>query len=176
MTIKIAGIGPRKITADGIDLVHYVAKQLAQMGFHLNSGHGDGADQAWASMFPDSQKTIYIPWWGFNGVIPEDNQSPFKLATQYVELYELAAQHHPGWLNLTHGQKMLMVRNASILLSDIDETPVEAVMYWQEPHIGLRAAGGTQHALRIAATLKIPCFNINTEEGQHGLDQWVSTR
>lgn len=172
MTIKIAGIGPRKITQDGIALVTHVATQLAQLGFHMNSGHGEGADQAWAAPFPDSQKTIYIPWWGFNSAIPDDT-TVFQLANPSPIFRELAARYHPNWGKLAGSAQALMIRNVSILASGKDEIPVEAVVYWQEPHISIKAVGGTQHALRVAQHLEIPCFNINTEIGQVALDAWV---
>lgn len=173
MTIRIAGIGPRKITAEGLELVQLVASQLAALGFHMNSGHGDGADQAWAAPFPTGQKTIYLPWWGYNSALPDDT-SIFELAPQYPDYYALAEKHHRGWSHLTDGAKTLMVRNVAILLSGKLRQPVSAVLYWQDPAIKVTAAGGTQHALRVALDIGLPCFNINTEEGQNGLDKWVN--
>lgn len=173
--ITIAGIGPRKITPEGIALIQHVGKQLADMGFHLNSGHGEGADQAWESVFPISQKTVYIPWWGYAGVIPDDDPAPFKLVSRDLDYTAMAKKHHPAWHMLTDGAKRLMVRNVDILVSGAALKPVDAVLYWQEPNIKINHKGGTQHALRMAQDMKIPAFNINTEEGQIALDQWISS-
>lgn len=173
--IRIAGIGPRKITPEGIELVTHVAEQLAQLGFHMNSGHGTGADQAWAAPFPDGQKSIYLPWWGFNGALPDDN-TVFKLARLRFDYIELASAHHKGWDKLPESIKHLMVRNVAILLSGQDDTKVDAVVYWQESNINIHSRGGTQHALRVAQSLQIPCFNVNTDEGQAGLDKWVTEK
>ena len=39
----------------------------ARTGLHLASGGADGADTAFAGGAPGGQRTVYLPWRGYNG-------------------------------------------------------------------------------------------------------------
>ena len=44
-----------------------IAGWLARIGWHLATGGADGADTALTGGAPAGQRTIWLPWRGYNG-------------------------------------------------------------------------------------------------------------
>ena len=167
-TLRYAGIGPRKTPSEWLSVMANLAAELAQTGWILSSGHGDGADQAWASGCLPEQQEIHIPWHGFN-------KAPLHARKIQLNDYckNAAAKHHPAWSNLTDAAQLLMLRNVAIIHGHDYITPVEFVAYWSDKPEG-REVGGTSHALRMARYAGIPCFNISREEDQQSMIRLVA--
>ena len=44
-----------------------MAGEFARTGWYLATGCADGADSAFAECAPAGQRTLYLPWRGYNG-------------------------------------------------------------------------------------------------------------
>ena len=62
-----AGIGARATPAGVLADMAVMAGWLARTGWNLSSGGADGADSAFAAGAPAGQRTIWLPWRGYNG-------------------------------------------------------------------------------------------------------------
>ena len=62
-----AGIGARATPAAVLADMTVMAGWLAKTGWHLASGGANGADTAFAGGAPGGQRTLYLPWHGYNG-------------------------------------------------------------------------------------------------------------
>lgn len=158
MTNLYAGIGPRTTPFPALCMMGVLAKELGERDYHLVSGHGSGADQAWELAAPSDKQTIWLPWAGFNLA---NNHPAFKVATNPI-LLDIAEAFHPNWSALTQGAKKLMARNVAIMFGNDFKEPVKFVLYWQGHNIN-RYKGGTGHTIRIADAYQIPTFNIGND-------------
>ena len=66
-TLRFAGIGARATPTGVLADMTVMAGWLARTGWHLWSGGADGADSAFAGGAPADQRTIWLPWRGYNG-------------------------------------------------------------------------------------------------------------
>ena len=66
-TLRYAGIGARATPADMLRDMTVMAGWLARTGWHLSTGGADGADSAFAAGAPVRQRTVWLPWRGYNG-------------------------------------------------------------------------------------------------------------
>ena len=95
-TFTYAGIGSRATPVGVLQDMTVMAGWLARTGWNLASGGADGADTAFARGAPAGQRTLYLPWRGYNG-----HGGPGCRALTSDELsacMALAARLHP-----THG-------------------------------------------------------------------------
>ena len=144
-----AGIGSRSTPESILEKFIEIASELAVKGCILRSGGADGADLAfeYGCVQKDGKMEIFIPWANFNN-------NPSRLFNPTPEAFELSSKYHPYWHNLKQGAKRLHARNAHQILGLDLKTPVDFVICWT----GL--SGGTNQALRIAKSYKIPIFNF----------------
>ena len=68
-TLTYAGIGARATPAAVLADMTVMSAWLARTGWHLASGGADGADSAFATGTPTGQRTIWLPWRGYNGAL-----------------------------------------------------------------------------------------------------------
>lgn len=167
--MKFAGVGPRTTPPYVLESMSEIGKTLSSKNHKLVSGHGYGADQAWAKDVSPLMKTIYIPWAGFNGATANPC---YKVVLCTEPLMTIAAKHHPAWDKLTIGVKKLMARNVAILLGNDLNNPVDYVLYWQDAKVN-KYAGGTGHTLRMADNYNIPNFNIGNSDEQRAFEQFL---
>jgi hypothetical protein len=147
-----AGVGSRYTPGDVCELMTDVAKRLAGKGFHLRSGGAVNADHAFACGAPPTQRTLYIPWRGFNEVSGPDviiapDMSNWELALTIAE------ECHTKWEACSQGARKLLARNTYQILGDDLHTPVEFVIGWTKRGAG---QGGTGQAYRVAGMLPEP--------------------
>ena len=99
-TLTYAGIGARATPSSARADMAVIARWLARTrvpatGWHLASGGAKGADTAFAAGAPAGQRTIFLPWSGYNG-----HRGPDCLVLSASELHscmEIAADLHPAW-------------------------------------------------------------------------------
>ena len=168
-----AGIGPRgdktpippSVLADMTEL----ARRMAAAGWHLSSGGADGSDTAFAAGTPVEQRTIWLPWPGYNDLSgPDCHPIPRDRLQQSLEL---AKRFHPTWERCKQGARKLHARNGLILLGRNLDRPVHAVVAYTQ---GGQLQGGTAQGLRIAMEHNIPIFNLGSmtmEEAWKGLQE-----
>ena len=154
-TLTYAGIGSRETPAAVLANMETMAGWLARNGWHLSSGGADGADSAFAAGAPVEQRTIWLPWRGYNGHRGPDCRvlTPSLLPA----CMEIAAGLHPAWHRCSSGARKLHARNVAILLGERLDRPVDAVVCWSargEP------VGGTGMGIRIAEARGIPVLNL----------------
>ena len=153
-TLIYAGIGaratPRAVLAD----MTVMAKWLARTGWHLASGGADGADAAFAGGAPAGQRTIWLPWRGYNGHRGPDYR--VLSAAAMAACIGIAAPLHPAWERCSPAVRKLHARNAAVLGLTQDR-PVDAVVAFTAEG---RIEGGTGMAIRIAEARGIPVFNL----------------
>ena len=153
-TLTYAGIGARATPTSVLESMTVMAGWLAKTGWHLASGGAHGADTAFAGGAPASQRTLYLPWRGYNGHGGPDCRvlTPPELSASM----DIAERLHPAWHRCSPAVRKLHARNAAILGVALDR-PVDALVAWTP---GGQITGGTGMALRIAAEHRIPVLNL----------------
>ena len=156
---------PPSVLADMTEL----ARRMAADGWHLSSGGADGSDAAFANGTPVEQRTIWLPWPGYNDLSgPDCHPIPRDRLQQSLELAE---RFHPAWDRCKQGTRKLHARNGLILLGRNLDRPVHAVVAYTQ---GGQLQGGTAQGLRIAMEHNIPIFNLGSmsmEEAWKGLQE-----
>ena len=153
-TLRYAGIGARATPAAVLADMTVIAGWLARTGWHLSSGGADGADTAFANGAPAGQRTIWLPWRGYNGHRGPDCR--VLSAAELSACMEIAAPLHPAWERCSPAVRKLHARNAAVLGLTQDR-PVDAVVAFTAEG---RIEGGTGMAIRIAEARGIPMFNL----------------
>ena len=122
----------------------------------MNNGGAPGADSAFADGAPASQRTLCLPWSGYNGCAGPDCRvlSPADLKPCLA----IAARLHPAWDRCSPAVRKLHARNAAILGAGL-RRPVDAVVAWTP---GGTITGGTGMGIRIAIEAGIPVLNLGT--------------
>ncbi|MCY3672509.1 MAG: hypothetical protein OXH14_15735 [Alphaproteobacteria bacterium] len=154
-TWRYAGIGARATPAAVLADMTVMAGWLARTGWHLSSGGADGADTAFAAGAPVGQKTLWLPWRGYNG--RSARECRVLSAAALEACMEIAAPLHPAWNRCSPAVRKLHARNAAVLLGEALDRPVDACVAWSP---GGRIEGGTGMAIRIAEARGIPVFNL----------------
>ena len=156
-TLTYAGIGARATPAAVLADMTVMAGWLARTGWHLSSGGADGADSAFAAGAPAGQRTVWLPWRGYNG-----HRGPDFRVLSVVPMaasMEIAAPLHPAWERCSPAVRKLHARNAAVLLGGNLDRPVDAVVAWT---VQSRVEGGTGMAIRIAEARGIPVLNLGS--------------
>ena len=154
-TLRYAGIGARATLAGVLSDMTVMAEWLARTGWHLSSGGADGADAAFAAGAPAEQRTVWLPWRGYNGHRGPDCR--VLSAAAMAACMEIAASLHPAWERCSPAVRKLHARNVAILLGQTLDRPVDAVVCWSERG---EPVGGTGMGIRIAEARGIPVLNL----------------
>ena len=170
-TLTYAGIGSRATPPDVLRDMRIMAAWLARTGWHLATGGADGADTAFAGGAPAGQRTLYLPWPGYNGHGGPD--CVLLDGSEHAACTEVAAGLHPAWHRCSSGARRLHARNSAILLGTRLDRPVDAVVAWTP-----RAAitGGTGLGLRIAAAHGIPVLNLGALSPRAACERLLAIR
>ncbi|MDE2976767.1 MAG: hypothetical protein OXU63_04520 [Acidobacteriota bacterium] len=152
--VRYAGIGARATPAAVLADMTVIAGWLARTGWRLSSGGADGADTAFAKGAPAGQRTVWLPWRGYNGHRGPDCR--VLSAAELSACMEIAAPLHPAWERCSPAVRKLHARNAAVLGLTQDR-PVDAVVAFTAEG---RIEGGTGMAIRIAEARGIPVFNL----------------
>ena len=93
-TLIYAGIGARATPAATLQDMIVMAGWLSRTGWHLATGGAAGADTAFAEGAAAGQRTLYLPWRGYDGHAGRDCHvlSPAELSA----CMDVAARLHPG--------------------------------------------------------------------------------
>ena len=156
-TLLYAGIGARATPAAVLADMETIAAWLARAGWTLSSGGADGADAAFAAGAPAEQRTVWLPWRGYNGHRGPDCRVLSTAAM--AACIEIAAPMHPAWERCSPAVRKLHARNAVVLLGETLDRPVDACVAWTAAG---RVSGGTGMAIRIAEARSIPVFNLGS--------------
>lgn len=161
------GIGSRGTPESVLNIMDWLAGELAFRNYILRSGGASGADQAFEKgvseigiRIPEDYVEIYLPWPSF-----EIENRSFIKPTRYdpqEEAFEVAKEYHPSWNKLSQGAKKLHARNVHQVLGyDVTKPELSSfIICWTE---GAKGEGGTGQALRIARAHKIPIYDLADE-------------
>ena len=152
--IYYAGIGSRKTPWNVCSGMQLIAIKLAERGLTLRSGRALRADQSFE----------------FGCDTANGKKEIFVAAQSRVEWVKHASQYHPAWSECSDHAKMLHGRNSAIMLGARLDTPVKFVVCWTPKG---EAVGGTGQALRIAAALNIPVFNLASDNDHYSTMQKI---
>ena len=170
-TLIYAGIASRATPEYVLADMTKMAGWLARTGWHLASGGADGADTAFAGGAPAGQRTLYLPWPGYNGHEGPDCRALSRSALSAC--MEIAARLHPAWHRCSPAARKLHARNVSILLSSGLDRPVDAVVAWTRD---AAVTGGTGMGLRIAAAHGIPVLNLGALSPRETCERLLAIR
>ena len=149
-----AGIGARATPPQVLADMRTMAAWLGRQGWHLSSGGADGADSAFAEGAPAGQRTVWLPWRGYNRHGGPDCR--VLAEADMPACIELAARLHPAWQRCSPAVRKLHARNVAILGVTLGR-PVDAVVCWTR--LG-ETSGGTGMGIRIAEEHGIPVLNL----------------
>lgn len=173
----VAGIGPRKTPIPILHLMTQLSSELSGMGLRLRSGHGRGADQAWATGFTPAQKEIWLPCSGFNGATDSaQGYEHYHVTSRSAIIRQIAREYHPKYDTCSDFIQSLFDRNVNIILGAEAAEPVDGVVFWQPQDNNIDDFGGTNHSLRIAMAYNIPCFNIELGYDRQKLEEFIHDR
>ena len=166
-----AGIGSRRTPGAIKMIMTKTANHLQTAGWHLRTGGADGADRAFSNGARDENKTIFLPWAGFNNYGFPDGVVLSNKAREEAE--NIASKEHPAWHNCSRGARALHARNVAILLGGQLDDPVKAVLCWTPNG---KTVGGTGMGIRIARSLDIPVMNLEYFDWQKAVDYLTGKR
>lgn len=136
-----AGIGSRSTPESKQKIMTHLASILEKLGYHLNTGDADGADDAFKK-----------------GIKNSKNYTEFKPIGRIPDVaFEIAEQFHPAYDILSIYVKKLMARNSQIILGELCDEQVRFVVCWTPKG---RQVGGTSQGMRIAKAYGIKVYNI----------------
>ena len=170
-TLTYAGIGSRATPAPVLADMAVMAGWLAKMGWHLASGGADGADTAFAGGASAGQRTLYLPWRGYNGHSGPDCRT--LTPDELDRCMAVAARLHPAWHRCSSAARKLHARNSAILLLPSLDRPVDAVVAFTS---GGAISGGTGMGLRIAAEHGIPVLNLGAMSPHTACERLLAIR
>ncbi len=169
-TLIYAGIGARATPPEVLNAMTVMAGWLARQGWHLNSGGAAGADSAFAEGAPAGQRTLYLPWSGYNGCAGPDCRVPSP--SDLESCMAIAARLHPAWDRCSLAVRKLHARNAAIVGVGLGR-PVDAVVAWTP---GGAITGGTGMAIRIATDASIPVLNLGSMTPRAACERLLAIR
>lgn len=174
----VAIIGSREPEAGILPILEDVGEALCDSNIAVTSGDADGCDKAGvrgamrSSSWGLTGARVYLPWNGMRykdeTVRWTDGQVYFDATRfeNYADAQELALQARGSWEGLGRGGIAMHSRNPYQVLLDDLKSPVGSVIFWAKP-VGKKGnvRGGTNTAVQIAITRKIPLINLATDEG-----------
>jgi len=156
MSKRYTGVGSRETPIEILKLMERISLALRDMGYILRSGGADGADTAFARGLAKSEKEVFLPWHGFNGLV-----SDYVGAKDAA--IDIARKAHPAWYRCSSGARKLHARNVHQVLGwEMKESGYSEFLICWTPNGELK--GGTATAIRLAMDHDIPVYNLALEE------------
>ena len=159
-----AGVGARRTPPAVLASMRDMARELGALGWHLRTGGAAGADSAFARAAPEGQRTVFVPWQGYNRW---DAAACRVLGAREIEaMREAAAAHHPAWERCGEKVRDLHARNVAVLLGADMGQAVDAMVCWTDRG---RVSGGTGMAIRLARHHGLPVLNLAETEPREAM-------
>ena len=169
-----AGIGSRETPKEICNKMTEIASLLEKQDFVLRSGGAEGADHAFEIGISDPlMMDIYLPYINFN------NKSGSKYIfistfdhSNYKAAYE-SLKYHPRGFNMSHGTKVMMIRNYFQACGLVNQSNSSFVICWTPKGANgytiktTYEDGGSGQCIRIAAAHNIPVYNLKDSRYSH---------
>lgn len=172
-------VGSREAPEEALVVLEDIGEALCDSGIAVTSGDADGADYRGvlgamrSPSWPLVGARVYLPW-GFmkypntNRTRQADGHIYFDASKfeNYEQAREIAFAARGSFEGLGRGGIAMHTRNAYQVLLDNLQTPVGALFCWARP-VGKqgKVSGGTNTAVQIALSHKVPVINLATDEG-----------
>ncbi len=173
--IFYTAVGARKTPNDVLKKMVVYGTVFAELGYTLRSGAARGADAAfeYGCDLSQGEKEIYLPWQEYNSSKSELYHISELAYTIAEEIYGL-----DRWRRVSSGVKKLMARNIYQVLGLTLDTPSKFVLCWTPDGIETaeertRRTGGTGQAIACASQYDIPVFNLQREDTEDRLLDFV---
>lgn len=146
-----------------------LAQRLELKGYTLRTNGGKGGEEAFKSGATDIE--IHLPWKNFNG-----NDSKLNRTTD--EAKALIAQFAPGYDALKPAVQTIIASKAHVILGKDLKNPIQFLICWTQDGaetLEKRNArtGYIGVAIALAASLKIPVFNLQNPDALDRLKQFL---
>lgn len=143
------GIGSRKISQEGYNLLREIGMILGRSQWILRSGGAEGSDSAFEEGcdIVKGKKEVYLPWRGFRG-------KQGIIYRETPEMVEIIHQNHPNPGSLTRSARKLIGRDYLEIMGGYEEKS-DVVIYWTD-----KESGGTIYTVNLARKLGIPVYNV----------------
>lgn len=157
-----SGVGAREAPPAVLAQITDLARQLSALGWILRSGGARGCDAAWLA--GASQAGIFLPDRHHEGYQPREGVRFLREPTD--EAREIAKAYHPAWHRLPDSTRRLMARNVHVVMRADCNTRSRLLVCWTRDGSDgatiptTSAAGGTGHAIRVAAAYGVPVLNL----------------
>lgn len=167
-----AGIGSRETPPEILAVMEALGTSLGSAGWTLRSGAADGADSAFerGADRVGGAKEIFLPWPRFSGRTEAEPGVLLMDEALRPEAERISAAHHPAWRFLSFGARRLHARNALQILGPGLDCPADLVICFTPRGAG---GGGTGQAIRIAASLGVPVFDLGVAGTLERLDEFL---
>jgi len=153
---RYTGVGSRKTPLEIMKLMERIGLAMRDRGYTLRSGGADGADTAFARGLNKSEKEVFLPWHGFNGLVSD------YVGAQSAAV-DMARKTHPAWQKCSAGARKLHARNVHQVLGwDMEESSYSEFLICWTPNGEIK--GGTATAIRLAIDHNIPVYNLAIKE------------
>lgn len=171
-----AGIGARKTPEDILQIMRSTGRLLAYDGYCCNTGAAKGADQMFAigAASGQGQVQLMLPWASYekdwvNGLGGPTYYPDILIINNILnaDAFISVNNFHPAPENLSDAVKKLHARNHMIIKG------VEFIACWTP---GGEVVGGTGQALRIAASMGIPVYNLGIPKTLEAFKQKIAER
>ena len=166
-----AGVGNPDTPYGILTQMTQLAGRLEDMGYTLRSSGGQGGDEAFSK--GTTNKEIYIPWKKFNGY-PD---KPFCEITEDAKL--IVKPFSPAFDTLKPAVQLIIASKAHLILGPDLQSPVKFLVCWTPDGAdksgnctAKTGFGGT--AIKVAASLSIPIFNLKNADSMQELNKFIS--
>lgn len=158
-----AGVGSRETPPHVQAHMTAIATWLWQKGWILRTGRARGADAAFMRGAAIDRQQIFDPWLGFRGEY--SGEVPTYATEPQGWARELAEKLHPNWRACGGGARSLLARDVHQVLGLSNDPPSLFVLCWTKDGAQTAAectkdTGGTAMAIRVAASVNMPVFNL----------------
>lgn len=176
------GIGSRITPFEILNLMKLIGKKCCDLGLRLRSGNAEGADTAFyegvllSQRFKEIGCSIYLPTGRFRGYTHSPENGFFDstlFQDSYSKAFELARQARGGFNGLSEFAIALQVRSVFQVLGSSLRKPSLFLICWAPPSGGNKVVGGTNTAVQIAHSYKIPVYNLFEERTFLYFSKWV---
>jgi hypothetical protein len=150
----VTGIGARSTPQEFLELFEALGQEAQIRGWHVRSGHADGADYAF-ELGAKENCIVYLPWKSFNSDKPVLGES--VCVDLREDVMEMIYRHEPYAMECNIGVKRIKARNVYQVLGVDLQKPSDVVVCWTPEG---KITGGTGLAMKIAIKAGVPIINV----------------
>ena len=166
-----AGTGNPDAPQEVLDQMTRLAKELEVHGFIVRTGGLKGPEEVFEKAVSQNNLELHLPWRGF-----DNKNSKFTFTAKPI--HEIAKMFHPTYDQLKPVIHAFLAKNVRIVLGKDAKSPAMFVLCWSsdgaETSVEKTArTGNVGHAISVAASLRIPVFNLQKPDAESRLKKYL---